>query len=155
VHKVIAFGAGSAIAAAVCAAVLGAGPAAAAPSAADAIGQKYSDASNAISKGGGSAVVATRVGDQVGQDDCLVTNAQLAPFLRDGTTYAKSNGEVMLSLNCEAPVASAVDPGNSAASEIGRKTLAAQAEQQAQAQQNEQDELANAGQTVGAPGDHH
>ena len=154
-NKVIVFGTGSAIAAAaaVSTVLLGAGAAAAAPNASDAIGQKYSDAAAAISKAGGKVIVASRVGDKVSQDDCLVTNAQLAPFLRGGS-FAKGNGEVMLSLNCNAPVASAGSPGNSAASEMGRKTLAAQAEQQAQAQQNEQAQLANAGQTVGAPGAH-
>jgi hypothetical protein len=140
VKRVIVFGAGSAIvaAAAVSTALLGAGSAAAAPSAADVVGQKYSDAADAISQGGGSAIVATTVGDKVGQDDCLVTNAAVAPFLRDGGAYAKDSGEVMLSLNCNAGVASATTPGNSAASPMGRKTLADQAQAQAQAQAAEQ-----------------
>jgi hypothetical protein len=140
VTRDIFFGAGSAIVAAVAVstALLGAGSAAAAPSAADVVGHKYSDAADAISQGGGSAIVATRVGDKVGQDDCLVTNAQAAPFLRDGGSYAKDSGEVMLSLNCNAGVASATKPGNSAGSPMGRKTLADRAQTDAQAAEQAQ-----------------
>ncbi len=106
---IVAAGAAAASLAAVAAMFAGAAPAAAAP---DVVGQTYADAVSAISSQGGSAVVASRVGSRLQQDDCIVANAWDAPFLR-GSQHA--SGEVMLALNCSADAASAGTAGNSAA----------------------------------------
>jgi hypothetical protein len=86
-----------AVGAGIGAALLGAGPAAAQPSAADVVGKTYADASKLIEKVGGTAIVANKFGSRLSQDQCLVANAWAAPFLRNGQS---SRGEVMLALNC-------------------------------------------------------
>ena len=54
-----------------------------ATAAADYVGETYADASDAMSEAGVDPIVATRVGDKLDQDDCIVTAARAAPFLRD------------------------------------------------------------------------
>lgn len=95
-------------------------------SADDYAGQSYADASSAASDAGESVVVASRVGDKVGTDDCLVTRSQPTPYVsaNDGSSV----DGIQFYLNCNAGVASAKTPGNSAASEVGRETKAAEAE---------------------------
>jgi hypothetical protein len=117
-HTNLAVGVAAA-AAAVSAALYGAGIAGAAP---DVVGDTYSDAVAAIERQGGTAVIATRVGSGADADDCIVTNAWNAPFLRDGES---ASGEVMVALNCNGAVASAGTAGNSAASPAGREAKAA------------------------------
>jgi hypothetical protein len=134
--KKLVVGAGAAIAAGAAVSLLfGAGVAAAAP---DVVGQTYSDASSAIEDSGASAKVAVTVGSKLSQDDCIVTNAWDAPFVRDGS---HADGEVMVSLNCDGGHATATHPGASVASPAGREAKAADdleaakqeyAEQQAQ-----------------------
>jgi hypothetical protein len=136
VKKLIVFGAGSAVAAAAASSILfGAGVAAAAP---DVAGETYEDAVEAIEDEGGTAVVAARVGDKLSQDECIVTHAWDASFLRIDSA---AEDEVMLSLNCSGEYATATNPGPSVGSPVGREAKS-QAEQEA-AEQEEQ-ELAEA-----------
>jgi hypothetical protein len=121
-------------------------------------GQKYSDASSAASGAGQTVVVAARVGDKLSQDDCLVERSQPAPFAsaNDGAHVANT---VQFYLNCNGGYATAKSPGASLGTEQGRAAKSAadaeeaKAQAQAQAAQDEQDQLANAGQTPGAPGE--
>jgi hypothetical protein len=136
VKKLIVIGSG-AIGALAFSTVLGTGVA----SADDYAGQSYSDASSAASDAGATVVVAARVGDKVGQDDCLVTRSQAAPFAsaHDGVHVADT---VQFYLNCNGGVASATTPGNSAASVAGRAAKAAEEEAAAQAASEEEAALA-------------
>ncbi|MDX1885679.1 hypothetical protein [Mycolicibacterium sp. 120270] len=130
--------------------LLGAGAASAAP---DVVGMTYGDAVAEIEGGGGTAKIAVTVGDrQDAMGDCLVTNATDAPFMRDAGdgSFGHADGEVLLSLNCNRGVATSTVPGLSAASPAGRE-FQAKAEEAAAAAQNEQDELAMAGETPGDP----
>jgi hypothetical protein len=103
--------------------VFGSGVAAAAP---DVVGQTYSDAASAIEEEGGTAVVAVRTGDKLPEDECVVTNAWDAPFLRDeGDSFAHAEGEVMVALNCAGEFATATNPGASLLSPAGREAKAA------------------------------
>ena len=93
-------------------------------------GQTYADASKAISDAGKKAVIASRVGDTLANDDCIVTHSQSAPWIK-GDDFAAVTDKVLVYLNCNATVATAKDPGNSAASPEGRAAIAAaQAKQQ-------------------------
>jgi hypothetical protein len=69
-------------------------------------GETYADAAAAISSSKGTPVMASRIGDTVPQDQCVVTRSQK---VADGN-------KVLLYLNCNATMASATDPGYSAAS---------------------------------------
>jgi hypothetical protein len=100
---------------AVCMAAFGTGIAAAD----DYAGQKYSDASSALSDAGEKGVIATRSGDQLADDDCMVSHSQKAPWLK-GDDFAPVTDTVLLYLNCDAPVASAKAPGNSPTSPEGQ-----------------------------------
>jgi hypothetical protein len=120
VKKSIVLSAGSAVAASALMALFGTGVA----SADDYAGQTYADASSAASDAGLTVVVASRVGDQVSQDDCMVTSSQTAPFLH-GDEFAHVEDTVMFNLNCNESFASATDPGPSLASPAGREAKAA------------------------------
>jgi len=101
---------------------VGAGIAAATP---DVVGQTYFDAKQTIQASGSQAIIATRIGGRVDEDKCIVTNA----WVRTSVTQIYEKPEydaVMVALNCNAAVASAVSPGNSAASPEGRQALTAQ-----------------------------
>ena len=127
--------------------LFGGGTAAAAD---DVVGMTYGDAVSTIEEGGGTAKIAVTVGDrQDAMGDCLVTNATPAPFTRynDGEA-AHADGEVLLTLNCNRGAATAGVPGASAASPEGR-AFTAKAEEAAAAQQSEEAELAEAGETPG------
>lgn len=65
--------------------------------------------------------------------------------------YGPDEGDVLLTLNCNRGVATVTTPGASAASVPGRE-FAAKAEEAAAAAQNEEDELADAGELPGVPG---
>ena len=127
--------------------LFGAGIASAAP---DVVGMTYTDAVSAIEDGGGTAKISVTVGDrQDAMGDCLVTNATDAPFVRDPDgAFGHADGEVLLALNCNRGAATATTPGASLASPEGR-AFQAKAEEQAAAEQNQQDELAQAGATPG------
>jgi hypothetical protein len=136
VNKLIVLCAGSAAVAATgaAAALLGSGIAAAAP---DVVGQTYADATSAIEDEGGTAVVGVRTGDKLEQDECIVTGAWDAPFMRDvGDAFEHADSEVMLSLNCSGGYATATNPGASLQSPAGREAKAA-ADEAAAAEQEE------------------
>ncbi|MCP9271486.1 hypothetical protein [Mycolicibacterium arenosum] len=122
----------------------------------DYAGQTYADASSAASDAGETVTVASRVGDKLSEDDCLVTRSQSTPFTSaiDGSSV----DGIQFYLNCNGGVASATTPGNSLASEAGRTAQAAideeeaKAEAEAAAAQSEQAELEFAGEEPGVPG---
>jgi hypothetical protein len=145
VKKLIVVGSG-AIGALAVSALLGGGVA----SADDYAGQTYSDASSAASDAGQTVVIAARTGDKLAQDDCLVERSQTAPFAsaNDGVHV---DSTVQFYLNCNGGYATAATPGTLVGSQEGREAKAAADE--AAAEQNEQDELADAGETPGAPGE--
>ena len=96
-------------------------------------GQTYADASKSISDAGKKAVIASRAGDTLADDDCIVTHSQSAPWIK-GDDFAPVTDTVLVYLNCNATVATAKDPGNSAASPEGRAAIAKAQEQQQQEQ---------------------
>jgi PASTA domain len=95
----------------------------------DVVGQKYSDATSQLSGAGLSVVVSTTVGDTVDRSDCIVTRQQSRTEAAPENTSASPMDQVLLSLNCGAPVASATSSGNSLASPEGRAAAAAAASQ--------------------------
>jgi hypothetical protein len=145
VKKLIVVGSG-AIGALAVSALLGGGVA----SADDYAGQTYSDAASAASQSGQNVVVAARVGDKLSQGDCIVERSQSAPFASANDGVHVSN-TVQFYLNCNGGYATATQPGSSVGSPEGREAKAAA--DQAAAEQNEADELADAGETPGAPGE--
>ncbi|AKS36744.1 hypothetical protein AFA91_29480 [Mycolicibacterium goodii] len=106
----------------------------------DYAGQKYSDVESALGDAGEKGVIATRSGDSLDDDDCVVTSSEQAPWIK-GDDFSPVTDTVLLNLNCSAAVATAKTPGNSAASPEGRAAIqqakeeAAQQKQQAQADQ--------------------
>lgn len=135
--KLIVVGAG-AIGALAVSSLLGTGVA----SADDYAGQSYADASSAASDAGQSVIVASRVGDKVAYDDCLVTRSQTAPFT-SGNDGAHVDGVVQFYLNCNSGVASATTPGNSLASAAGRAAKDAEEQAAAEAAAEEEQALEN------------
>ena len=113
--KLIVLGTGSVGTAAAAMALFGTGIAAAD----DYAGQTYADASSAASDAGQTVVIASRVGDWLAQDDCIVTSSQPAPFIH-GDDFVHISDTVQFNLNCEGAVASATSPGASVASPEGR-----------------------------------
>jgi len=91
------------------------------------VGQKYSDAAGQLSSAGSSVVVSTTVGDSVARPDCIVTRQQARTEAPPENTSASPVNQVLLSLNCGAPAASATSSGNSLASPEGRAAAAAAA----------------------------
>src|SRR6201991_2597209 len=96
-------------------------------------GQTYSDASKAISDAGKKAVIASRAGDTLSDDECIVTHSQSAPWIK-GDSFSAVTDTVLVYLNCNATVATAKDPGNSAGSPEGRDAIAAAQKKQEEAQ---------------------
>jgi hypothetical protein len=90
----------------------------------DYAGQTYGDASSAIADAGKKAVIASRAGDTLSDDKCVVTHSQSAQWVK-GDDFAPVTDTVLVYLNCNATVASAKDPGNSAGSPEGRAAIAA------------------------------
>ncbi|MCV7288845.1 PASTA domain-containing protein [Mycolicibacterium wolinskyi] len=88
----------------------------------DYAGQTYADAQSALADAGMKGVVSTRSGDSLSDDDCVVTSSEQAPWLK-GDDFAPVTDTVLLNLNCNAGVATAKAPGNSAASPEGRAAL--------------------------------
>jgi hypothetical protein len=87
-------------------------------------GQTYGDASKAISDAGKKAVVASRTGDTLADDQCIVSHSQSAAWIK-GDDFSPVTDTVLVYLNCNATVATNKDPGNSAASPEGRAAIAA------------------------------
>jgi len=117
-------GVGGAAAALAALAISGSGVAAAAT---DVTGQKYSDAQSTLSSAGLKPVVETVVGDQKAWPDCVVTRAQKRTVQPPENSGGSATNEMLVSLNCEAGIATATTPGNSAASPEGRAAAAAAA----------------------------
>jgi hypothetical protein len=106
----------------------------------DYVGQTYADASEAMDEEGITPIVATRTGDKLEQDDCVVTAAWGAPFLRDtGDEFEHADDEMLVSLNCAGDYASATNPRASVASPAGREAKAA-AEEAAAAEEEQLEE---------------
>jgi hypothetical protein len=93
----------------------------------DVTGQKYSDAQTAITGAGFTPVIKTTVGDQVAWPDCVVTRTQQRTVQAPANSSGSATTELLVSLNCNAGVASATQPGNSAASPEGKAAVAAAA----------------------------
>jgi hypothetical protein len=93
----------------------------------DVVGQKYSDAASQLSAAGLSVVVSTTVGDTVARSSCIVTHQESRTEAPPENTSASPVSQVLISLNCGAPVASATSAGNSAASPEGKAAAAASA----------------------------
>jgi hypothetical protein len=91
------------------------------------VGQKYSDAASQLSTAGLSVVVSTTVGDSVARPSCIVTRQESRTEAPPENTSASPVSQVLISLNCGAPVASATSSGNSLASPEGRAAAAAAA----------------------------
>jgi hypothetical protein len=98
-----------------------------ASSAPNVVGQKYSDAASQLSTAGVSVVVSTTVGDSVARPSCIVTRQESRTEAPPENTSASPVSQVLISLNCGAPVASATSSGNSLASPEGRAAAAAAA----------------------------
>lgn len=109
-------------AAAVSMVILGAGSGICTARADDYSGETYGDAAGQLGDAGKKAVVSTRSGDTLPQDKCIVTHSQSAPWVK-GNGFTPVTDTVLLDLNCNATVATARDPGNSAASPEGRKAV--------------------------------
>jgi hypothetical protein len=95
-------------------------------------GLTYGDAAKAISDAGKKAVIASRAGDTLSDDQCIVTHSQSAPWIK-GDNFSAVTDTVLVYLNCNATVATAKDPGNSAASPEGRAAIAKTQEDEAKA----------------------
>jgi hypothetical protein len=89
------------------------------------VGQKYSDATSAISGAGMKAVVSTVVGDQKSWPDCLVANQVARSVAPPENSSGSATNEVLVSLNCDAAAATAKSPGYSAASPEAKAIVAA------------------------------
>lgn len=99
----------------------------------DYAGQKYSDVTSALGDSKLTGVIATRSGDVVDDDDCIVTSSEKAPWIK-GDDFAPVADTVLLNLNCNAGVASATTSGNSKASPEGKAAMAAAQKEQQQEQ---------------------
>jgi len=95
----------------------------------DVTGQKYSDAQGALSSAGFKPVVESTVGDQKAWPDCIVTRTQKRTVQPPADSSGSATSEMLVSLNCDAGVASATAPGNSAASPEGKAAAAAAAKE--------------------------
>ena len=99
----------------------------------DYAGQKYSDVTSKLGDANLTGVIATRTGDILDDDDCVVTSSEKAPWIK-GDDFARVTDTVLLNLNCNSGVASAKTSGNSKASPEGKAAIAA-AQQEAQQEQ--------------------
>jgi hypothetical protein len=93
----------------------------------DVVGQKYSDAQSAMSSAKLTPVVQFTVGDQKAWPDCIVTRTQKRTVQPPANSGGSAANQVLVSLNCNAGVATAVQPGNSMGSPQGRAAAAAAA----------------------------
>ena len=85
----------------------------------DVSGQTYGDAAKSLSGWGYTPVIATVVGDRLSTDDCIVTSSAKASG-SDASGKSRAS-QILLNLNCNAPIAQPGVAGNSAASPEGRK----------------------------------
>ena len=99
----------------------------------DYAGQKFSDVMSALGDADMKGVIATRTGDSLEDDDCMVTHSEKAPWIK-GDDFAPVTDTMLLDLNCNAGVASAKASGNSKASPEGRAAIEAAKQKAAQEQ---------------------
>jgi hypothetical protein len=121
--RALKIGVGLAVSAAATAVLFGAGVAQAG-SAPNVVGQQYSAAQSAITAAGFTPVISTVVGDRLSQPNCQIVNqvTRIVPPLQN--TSASATNQLLISLNCDAAVASATKPGFSAASPQGVSAIA-------------------------------
>jgi hypothetical protein len=112
-RKTLAGGALTAIAASLT--LVSTGIASAGPSV---VGMTYAKAAEAVQAAGLTAVVSTTVGTALPQNDCIVVSQVIRAPVTFGREYTAS--KVLLSLNCNATLASPGKSGNSAASPAGQ-----------------------------------
>jgi hypothetical protein len=91
------------------------------------VGQTYSTAQSAITGAGFTPVIRSTVGDQVAWPNCIVTGTQQHMVQPPPNSSGSAVTQLYVSLNCNAGVASATQPGNSAASPAGKAAIAAAA----------------------------
>jgi hypothetical protein len=116
-----------AVAAAVAAlSIVNAGPAEA-KSSPNVVGQKYGQASSTLNTAGFTPVVSTTVGDKMAWTDCVVYNQRDRSMPAPPNSGGSATQQTLVSLNCDAPVASAKSPGMSMGSPEGRAAAAAAA----------------------------
>jgi hypothetical protein len=96
-----------------------------ASSAPNVVGQKYSDATAAISGAGMTPVISTTFGDRSARDDCLVVNQVSRTEAAPENSGGSPTDQVLVSLNCDSGEASAKTPGFSAGSPEGKAAAAA------------------------------
>jgi hypothetical protein len=101
----------------------------------DYAGKKYSDVTSALADANMKPVIATRSGDSLDDDDCVVTHSEKAPWVK-GDDFAPVTDTVLLYLDCYTGVASAKASGNSKASPEGKAAIA-EAKQEAQQEQQQ------------------
>jgi hypothetical protein len=91
-------------------------------------GKTFSEASAVLSKAGYAVKVSTLLGDRLPQSDCVVTGQSDSdtPAFGPSQFNAVKDKIVLLSLNCNAALASAAQAGNSAASPEGMKAAKVQ-----------------------------
>jgi hypothetical protein len=122
--RVLTIGTAFSVSAAAATVLLGAGVAHAG-GAPDVVGQKYSDAQTAITGAGLTPVISTVVGDRLSQADCQVVNTVPRTVPAPENSSGSPTSQLLVSLNCNAAVASATQPGFSAASPQGASAIAA------------------------------
>jgi hypothetical protein len=106
-------------------ALAGAGVASASPSV---VGMTFDKAQEAVQNAGLTAEVSTTTGTALPQSECMVVNQVVRAAVNFGREYTPA--KVLLSLNCNAIVATPGHPGNSVASPEG---LEAKQQQEAEA----------------------
>jgi hypothetical protein len=92
------------------------------------VGMTYDDAQTAAKGAGVATDVSTTTGTVLAQGDCIVVNQ----VMRAAVTFGRQNtpSTMLLALNCNAPLASAGHPGNSAGSPEGQAAKKEQLKQQ-------------------------
>jgi hypothetical protein len=88
-------------------------------------GEKYSDATSAISGAGLRPVVSTVVGDQKAWPDCLVASQVERTVAPPENSAGSSTDELLVSLNCYSAAATSKSSGYSAASPEAKAIAAA------------------------------
>jgi hypothetical protein len=82
------------------------------------VNKKYSDAKSIVEDWGATPVLSTVSGDQLALDDCIVTSYTKSSAV---SALGEDDGnKVLLNLNCNAKVAEAGVPGNSAMTPQGK-----------------------------------
>jgi hypothetical protein len=117
----------SAIAAGATALALGGSGAAVAGTPPNVVGQTYSSAQSTITGAGFTPVVRSTVGDQLAWPNCIITGTQQHIVPPPQNSNGSAVTQLLVSLNCNAGVATATTPGNSAASPAGQAAIAAAA----------------------------